>query len=147
MTLINLFPILIIMSIVCIVLFLVLKLIFDVNTLFLVILPFIVTLPIFLILLGILIDYKDIKRELRPLLFTFYYSVLSCLILIIYIFTKLIIFALPVFGLFLMILVLIGIYGHRFYINDKNRRELIAYFENNESYEERNSGITYGKVK
>ena len=147
MSLVDLFPILIIMSIVCIVLFLVLKLIFDVNTLILVILPFIVTLPIFLILLGILIDYKDIKRELRPLLFTFYYSVLSCLICILYIFTKLIIFAIPAFSIIFLFFILIGIYGHRFYINDKNRRELIAYFENNESYEERNSGITYGKVK
>jgi uncharacterized membrane protein len=123
------------------------RIIWDVNVLFLIIFPLIVLFPIFLIAIGILIDYYDRNRRLKPLKFAVLYSFASFSLAILSFFTGIIYLMFPAIGIIFIVFVVSGIYIRRFYINDKNRRELFQCAKTEDSDEEKNIGITYGKVR
>lgn len=147
MSLLILLPILAILSIASVILYAVLKFIFRVNLLFLLVFPLIILFPIFLIVIGLLIDYYDTKRRVKPLKYTLYYSIFSVVLIILGYVTGIIYFVFPVVVLIFVLLIDLGIYMRRFYVNDKKRREMLKCFKIDEDDDQKNLGITYGKVR
>ncbi len=147
MSLIILFPLFVVLSIVCLVLFSILRLKWKVNSWFLIIFPLIVIFPMFLLCLGILIDYYDVNRRLKPLKFTVNYAIATLLIAILSYLTNIVYLMYPSIGILLLLFIDLGIYIRRFYVNDKRKREAFNFCRDNETDEEKNIGITYGKVR